>query len=219
MIPDMIDRERFIEGLAAVGPGSEFRYRCIYDPSPEPVRDVPKEAPDVPTLLVVAGPDGAGKSSVIVATGLDTAEPRLLNPDNYARGLEGIGDLAVRYRLATDACRVLRESLLEKGMSFGMEVTCTPDDMDAVRRARDSGYRIGTVFVTTGDSETAVQRVAERASLGGRAAGRDAVLASFRRSAEMLEELLRLSDEAVLLDNSREHPAIAKSKGADAVRR
>lgn len=219
MTTDMLDYERLERCLAAVGPGSEFRYRCVYDPSSEPVRAVPADVRDPPRLLVVAGPDGAGKSSVIVASGLDAIEPRILNPDNYARGLEGIADLAVRYRVATDACRVLRESLLERRMSFGMEVTGTPDDMDAIRRAKDEGYRVELVFVIVRDPETVLLRAAERAAMGGRSAGRDAVLTSHRRSEAVLPELLELSDAAIVLDNGGEHPEIVSSTVTDIVRR
>ena len=31
---DIFETEAFIEGVKKVGPGSEFRYRCIFDPTP-----------------------------------------------------------------------------------------------------------------------------------------------------------------------------------------
>lgn len=209
MIADMIDEERFVRSLVAVGSGSEFRYRCIYDPSPERISVLPSEETAEPRILLVAGPEGAGKSSVIVAAGLDAIEPRLLNPDNYARGLEGIEDLAVRYRLATDACMVLCDSLLEKGMSFGMEAMGNADDLDIIRRAKEAGYRIVLVFVSVDDPGIAIARVGERAAMGGRPLHTDAVVSSYRRSMDLLPELFRLSDRAVVLDNSGEHPVVA----------
>lgn len=34
MKDDIVDSEAFWEGVKKVGPGSEFRYRCIFDPTP-----------------------------------------------------------------------------------------------------------------------------------------------------------------------------------------
>ena len=34
MADDILDSETFWEGVKKVGPGSEFRYRCIFDPTP-----------------------------------------------------------------------------------------------------------------------------------------------------------------------------------------
>lgn len=34
MTEDIFDTETFRQGLKKVGPGSEFRYRCIFDPTP-----------------------------------------------------------------------------------------------------------------------------------------------------------------------------------------
>ena len=34
MTDDILDSETFWEGVKKVGPGSEFRYRCIFDPTP-----------------------------------------------------------------------------------------------------------------------------------------------------------------------------------------
>ena len=34
MSDGILDSESFREGIKKVGPGSEFRYRCIFDPTP-----------------------------------------------------------------------------------------------------------------------------------------------------------------------------------------
>ena len=34
MSEGILDSELFKEGIKKVGPGSEFRYRCIFDPTP-----------------------------------------------------------------------------------------------------------------------------------------------------------------------------------------
>ena len=34
MSESILDSKEFWEGIKKVGPGSEFRYRCIFDPTP-----------------------------------------------------------------------------------------------------------------------------------------------------------------------------------------
>ncbi len=34
MAEDLLDTKTFWDGVKKVGPGSEFRYRCIFDPTP-----------------------------------------------------------------------------------------------------------------------------------------------------------------------------------------
>ncbi len=217
MASALLDGEAFENGLKGVGPGAEFRYRCIYDPVPaDGRRDSAGEPCGGKRLLVVAGPEGSGKSSLIVSLGLDSAEPRILNPDNYARGLSGIEDSVIRGRVASDACRVLRETLLEKGVPFGIETRGSVDDILFLRRARDAGYTIELLFVATCDPEINVSRAASRAE--SRGMPRDLVLVSYSSAMLGLRELIGLSDRAEVVDNSGDAPVRIFSKsGGSAV--
>lgn len=44
MATDLLDTETFWEGVKKVGPGSEFRYRCIFDPTPVVKERSPRSA-------------------------------------------------------------------------------------------------------------------------------------------------------------------------------
>lgn len=44
MADTILDTEEYREGVKKVGPGSEFRYRCIFDPTP--VEKEPAKAAD-----------------------------------------------------------------------------------------------------------------------------------------------------------------------------
>lgn len=67
-------------------------------------------------LLVVAGPNGSGKSSLVHSTRLNISLDKIINPDNYARGLaDDIPDVKERYLVAMRSCEMLRNTLLEQG--------------------------------------------------------------------------------------------------------
>ncbi len=98
-------------------------------------------------LLVIAGPNGSGKSSLVHSARLSISLDKIINPDNYARGLSGdIADPVERYKISMDSCEVLCERLLSQGISFGFEtVASRQDKLDFVKRAKDSGI-ISTSF-------------------------------------------------------------------------
>lgn len=121
------------------------------------------------TLLVIAGPNGSGKSSLVRSTGLSRVLDRIINPDNYARGLaEDIPDAEERYLIAVRSCELLRNTLLEQGETFGFEtLASSAEKLAFVRRAKAQGYYIDFIFVTAGSPEVCCRRVRERVEMGG----------------------------------------------------
>jgi predicted ABC-type ATPase len=77
-----------------------------------------------PRLLMIAGPNGSGKSSLITSSEMDNKYDSIINPDNYARGLN-IPDEYERYTTATCMCSVLRNKLLESKVTFGFETVAS----------------------------------------------------------------------------------------------
>ena len=62
-----------------------------------------------------------------------------------------IGDPSDRYKIAMDSCDILRNTLLEQGVSFGFETVASREDkLEFVRRAKTMGYYIDFIFVTAG---------------------------------------------------------------------
>lgn len=155
-------------------------------------------------LLVVAGPNGSGKSSMVYDTELSIDLDRIINPDNYARGLlDRIPDVESRYRIAMESCEVLRNTLLHQGDSFGFETVASKEDkLDFVKKAKDMGYYIDFIFVSVDSPETCCKRIQERVSMGGHDVPRDKVFARYERAMGFLPEYIRLSDHAQVWDNS-----------------
>lgn len=166
------------------------------------------------TLLVIAGPNGFGKSSLVNETGLAERSGRIINPDNYAWGLaEGHPDIADRYLVAVRACEVLRDTLLELGEPFGIEtVASRRDKLDLVRKAKEQGYFIDLIFVTAGSPEICCRRICERVVRGGHDVPREKVFSRFEGTMGFLPEYIALADHAEVWDNSGESLVLVLTK-------
>jgi predicted ABC-type ATPase len=121
-----------------------------------------------PTVLVLAGPNGAGKT---------TAAPRLLrdtlgllefvNADAVAQGLAGFApDVA-----ALEASKIMFDRIRKLGSlhrSFALETTLASRSLAPwITGLLQEGYTFSLVFLWLPNAELAVQRVADRARLGG----------------------------------------------------
>ena len=156
-------------------------------------------------LLVIAGPNGSGKSSLVTSSLLDIVEDKIINPDNYARGITDVDSEADRYRIAMDMCAVLREDLLQRGIYYGFEtVTSKEDKLEFVKKAKSSGYEIMLLFVTTGNPEICCRRIAQRVASGGHDVPRDKVFSRYERTMAFLPQYISLADRAEVFDNSGE---------------
>lgn len=155
-------------------------------------------------LLVIAGPNGSGKSSLVYNTQLSVSLDRIINPDNYARGLsEQIPDVVERYRYAMESCETLRNTLLSQGATFGFETVASHEDkLDFVRKAKAAGYYIDFIFVSTGSPELCYERIQERVRMGGHDVPRDKVFSRYERTMTFLPEYIKIADHAQVWDNS-----------------
>lgn len=164
-------------------------------------------------LYAIVGPNGSGKSSVIRSTELDIVCPFIINPDNFARCIKDVDDETERYLSAMRFCEKLRHMMLESNMEFGFEtVGSRPDKLDFIRDAKNRGYSIVLVFVTTGDPEICISRIAQRVAAGGHGVPDDKVRSRYVRTMSMLPQYLDLADEAILCDNGGDFPRVVAVK-------
>ena len=110
-------------------------------------------------------------------------------------------------------CEKLRHMMLESNMEFGFEtVGSRPDKLDFIRDAKNRGYSIVLVFVTTGDPEICISRIAQRVAAGGHGVPDDKVRSRYVRTMSMLPQYLDLADEAILCDNGGDFPRVVAVK-------
>jgi predicted ABC-type ATPase len=157
---------------------------------------------DRPTLGIVAGPNGSGKTTFYEQV-LRRQFPRWVNADEIARTLtqvaESTRDLAAA-RLAEDQ----RERLIAERVTFAFETVFSRTDhwIRFLRKAKELGYRLDLFFLCTSDPVMNVARVKTRMGRGGHAVSLDRVVARYPGSIRTALKAKTIIDELWLYDNT-----------------
>lgn len=155
----------------------------------------------MPTLFVVAGPNGCGKSTLTRTTWFGGVE--VIDPDAIARDMASgspgeAGREAVR----------LRRAAVGAGRPLVVETTLAGHGvLRLMAVARRAGYRIELHYVAVESPDRALSRIRTRVAQGGHHVPEADVRRRFARSLARLPAAVELSDEARLYDNTdREQP-------------
>lgn len=121
-----------------------------------------------PTLYIIAGCNGAGKTTASYSVLPDLLECReFVNADEIAKGLSPFNPESV----AIEAGKLMLQRinlLLSKGKTFAIETTlATRSYATLVSRAHECSYNVVLLFFWLPSPEMAVIRVAKRVSEGG----------------------------------------------------
>ena len=151
----------------------------------------------MPTLFVLAGPNGCGKSS-LTATGLfESIET--IDPDAIARNAESENPIAA----GREALRRRREAL-RAGRSFVVETTLAGRSiLETIREARDAGYRIEVHYTCVDSLRDALDRIRTRVAQGGHDVPVEDARRRFDRSLKQLPEVIAWADQTHIYDNSK----------------
>ena len=152
-----------------------------------------------PTLYVVAGPNGCGKSGFTKAR---LSGFPVIDPDAIARRLapEAPQDAAI-----TAAREALREQRAAVAANRPFVVETTLSGGSPVRLmtlAKAKGYRLELHFMCVNSAEEALDRIASRVAQGGHSVPATDVRRRFVRSQANLAGAIAQADEARLYDNS-----------------
>jgi predicted ABC-type ATPase len=156
-----------------------------------------------PLLIVLAGSNGAGKSTFfevfLRATGV-----AFVNADEIARSL-GVGRApADRYEPARIADR-LRKDLLAQRRAFCMETVLSDpsgEKLAFLRSAQSAGYRVLFVWIRIESVELSIARVMQRVEAGGHDVPDEKLEARFPRTRENAIAALSFADLGLVIDNS-----------------
>ena len=160
-----------------------------------------------PTLCVVAGPNGSGKTSTTVQLlANEWSEGSLyINPDNIAQ--ERFGDWnspeavlkAARY--ATD----LRYKCLNEKRDFVFETVFSSDEkIEFLRKAHEAGFFIRFFFVCTSNPKINVSRITKRYLEGGHEVPISKIISRYYKSYVNATKAISFVDRAYIYDNSVE---------------
>lgn len=159
-----------------------------------------------PLLVVLAGSNGAGKSTFYAEALSGTGYP-LVNADDIARELSiwsdrPIGELAYEAMRRADE---LRNDLVARRVSFITE-TVLSDSQGAklafFSKAQHAGYFMLFILVTLDSVETSIARVAQRVANGGHDVPDEKLLARFGRTRANAAKALAIADAGMVFDNS-----------------
>ena len=158
-----------------------------------------------PRLIIVAGPNGTGKTSITEQLLLHEWMTNCVyvNPDYIARDQFGDWNSYDSVLKAAQKATEIREQCLIKGNSLAFEtVLSAPDKVDFIRRAKKAGYFIRLFFVGTDDPSINAKRVAMRVMEGGHDVPISKIISRYAKSLANCSLIAKIADRSYLYDNS-----------------
>ena len=161
-----------------------------------------------PTLIVVCGPNGSGKTSItkkiLKHDWLDNCT--YINPDEIARDIFGDWNSPDAVKQAANYAEKLREELLLKKSSLIFETVLSgPDKIDFILKAKNLGYFIRIFFVCTDSPTINAARIANRVIQGGHDVPIPKIISRYSKSIANCAILSALVDRLYVYDNSRDN--------------
>src|ERR1700760_4086560 len=155
-----------------------------------------------PVCWIIAGTNGAGKSSIYGASPQIQDTGEFVNADLIARKIapeypEGASASAGRLVIKR------LDELIEIGSDFVYETTlASHQSIGIMKRCRSAGYRIGLMFVALSDVNLHVRRVRERVEQGGHGIPEATIRRRYNRGFANLPVAIGIAHEFIAFDNS-----------------
>ena len=158
-----------------------------------------------PTLCIVAGPNGSGKTStpLLLLKNEWTADSVYINPDNIAQEVYGDWNSPEAIlRAAEEATRKRYECLYNKSNFVFETVFSSQEKIDFVRKAKKEGYFVRFFYVCTENPEINVSRIVKRYLEGGHEVPISKIISRFYKSLKNAQQIIPEVDRAYIYDNS-----------------
>ena len=156
-----------------------------------------------PTIYIIAGCNGAGKTTFAKEFLPGIGVVRFLNADEIARGLSLLRAEAVAFKAGRLLLSELRE-LIERRETFAIESTLSGRTyVTLFERAKQRGYAIELHYLWIPDVREAIRRVRQRVIEGGHDVPDEDIRRRFARSIQhLLDDYATLANKWFLWDNS-----------------
>ena len=158
-----------------------------------------------PILIVIAGPNGSGKttitSKILKHEWLEGAV--YINPDQVAQDRFGDWNSPEAIMKAAQYCEEEREACLCNKQSLIFETVLSSEGkVDFIRRAREAGYFIRLFFVSTNHPSINSSRIAKRVMKGGHDVPIPKIISRYQKSIVNCKRCVSLADRVYVYDNS-----------------
>lgn len=155
-----------------------------------------------PTLVVLAGPNGPGKSTLYETRIAPKFAAPFINADIIQRDELQNGDVNVAYAAAQIASD-RRAAPLGARKSFATETVFShPSKLDLIMQAKARGYRVMTFHIGVEHPSSSVARVAEQVKEGGHPVPEKKIRGRHARSGPLIRQAVLQSDVGHAFDNS-----------------
>lgn len=158
-----------------------------------------------PILIVIAGPNGSGKTSVTsrLLKHEWMEDSVYINPDNIAKDIFGDWNSKETVLKAANYCAEWRERCLEEKKSLIFETVMSADDkVDYIIRAKKAGFFIRIFFIATESPIINAARIASRVMKGGHDVPITKIISRYRKSIYNCIKVSTIVDRLYVYDNS-----------------
>jgi predicted ABC-type ATPase len=161
-----------------------------------------------PKLLIIAGPNGTGKTTVTsqILKHEWVEDSEYINPDFIARDKFGDWNSPEMVLKAAQFAEEQREKCLKNYHSLIFEtVLSAPDKIDFIQRAKQQGYFIRLFFIGTDNPQINALRVSKRVMQGGHDVPIYKIISRYYKSIVNCILLSQIVDRLYIYDNSVEN--------------
>lgn len=158
-----------------------------------------------PLLIVIAGPNGSGKTSVTsrLLKHEWVEDSVYINPDIVAKEIFGDWNSKEAVLNAANYCAEWRERCLLERQSFIFETVMSADDkVDFIVRAKEAGFFIRIFFIATANPTINASRIAGRVMKGGHDVPIPKIISRYRKSIINCMKVSSIVDRLYVYDNS-----------------
>lgn len=158
-----------------------------------------------PELIVIAGPNGSGKTSVTQKFLHHewAAGTVYINPDQVANDRFGDWNSQDAVLKAANYCKEWRERCIQNKESFVFETVFSAEDkIDFLIRAKEAGFFIRLFFISTRHPSINAARIAKRVMEGGHDVPIRKIISRYAKSIINCETIAPLVDRLYVYDNS-----------------
>ena len=158
-----------------------------------------------PTLCVVAGPNGSGKTTTTIQLLNNewAADSLYINPDNIAQETFGDWNSPEAVVKAAEHATKLRYEYLEQNRDFVFEtVFSSAEKLEFLQKAKEAGFFIRLFYVCTSDPAINVARITQRYLNGGHEVPISKVISRYYKSLVNATKAISFVDRAYVYDNS-----------------